>query len=67
MDAIWTFGEVTDFDTYHKDGTVTPTRSWTVYMNGQEVGSVEVAMTKRRGKDQDKPDVTFTITPNIYG
>jgi hypothetical protein len=62
MSEKWTFGEAEDFNTIHKDGSITPSRSWVISLNGEQVGSVEIAMKKKKGK----PDISFTITPNLY-
>ncbi len=66
MPSEWTFGDPHDDDKSYADGTVVPSRRWAVYLNGVEVGEVEVHMHKRQGRDK-VTDASFGFTGVIFG
>lgn len=63
---VWTFGPPRDGTSRYADGTVVPSRGWTVFLNGAAVGEVDVHMHRRRGPD-GKLDASFGFTGVIYG
>lgn len=63
---VWTFGEPHDGVTAYADGSLVPHREQSVSLNGEKIGSIEIHMHKRRGRDK-KTDVSFGITAVVYG
>lgn len=66
MADMWTFGPPKDDSETYSDGTEVPHRYQAVFLNGVEVGYIEIHMHRRRGDDK-VTDVSFGITACTYG
>ncbi len=66
MADLWQFGEPEHHETKYADGTIVPHYEIPVFVDGREIGYLEVHMHKRYGRDKRR-DVSFGVTAVVYG